>query len=84
MVKKGKLVSFRRARHHQKERHYILDFGMDREKAEKLVGKEVTWTSPSGKEIKGKISATHGNKGLVRAIFEKGLPGQALNDEVSL
>ena len=42
-----------------------------------MVGKEVVWKSPSGKEIKGKVSDAHGNKGLVRAIFEKGLPGQA-------
>jgi hypothetical protein len=35
--------------------------------------------SPAGKEIRGKISDAHGNKGLVRAIFEKGLPGQAIN-----
>ena len=81
---KGKIVSFRRGRHHQIMHHYILDFGLKKEEAKKLVGKNVKWSSPSGKEIKGKIAATHGNKGLVRAIFEKGLPGQAINQEVSL
>jgi len=34
--------------------------------------------------IKGKISGSHGNKGLVRAIFERGLPGQALNTEIEV
>ncbi len=80
----GRIVSFRRSRHHFKARHYILDFGLKKEEAAKLIGKDVKWTSPSGKEIKGRIVATHGNKGLVRAIFEKGLPGQAVNQAVSV
>jgi len=82
---KAKLVQFRRGRKRIHERHYILNVGAeDREKASKFVGKEVIWKSPSGKLIKGKVSSAHGNKGLVRAIFEKGLPGQARNDEVEV
>lgn len=50
--------------------------------AEKLVNKKVLWTSPKGKVISGKISAVHGRNGAVRAIFEKGLPGQALGKDV--
>ena len=50
----------------------------------KLVGKEVQWKSPAGKIIKGKISDAHGNKGLVRAIFESGLPGQAITTEIEV
>ena len=52
--------------------------------AEKYVGKSVTWTSPAKKVIKGKISAPHGNKGVVRAIFEKGLPGQSIGTKVDI
>ena len=37
-----------------------------------------------GHPIKGKISASHGNKGIVRAIFEKGLPGQAITMAVKI
>ena len=55
-----------------------------REKAAALVGKEVVWTSPAGKEIKGKVSTTHGNKGCLRVVFEKGIPGQALNGKVEI
>ena len=55
-----------------------------REEAKKHAGNEVEWKSPSGKIIKGKISDAHGNKGLVRAIFEKGLPGQAITDEIEV
>ena len=82
---KAKVIQFRRGRKTIHERHYILDVNMEsREGADKFVGKEVEWTSPAGKRIKGKISSAHGNKGLVRAIFEKGLPGQARNDEVDV
>ena len=79
------IIQFRRGRHRIHEKHFILDFGMkNREEAEKLVGKEVEWKSPAGKIIRGKISSSHGNKGVVRAIFEKGLPGQAITTEVEI
>jgi len=82
---KGIIIQFRRSRHVIHERHFLLDLGMqNREEAKKLVGKIVEWKSPSGKIIHGKISDAHGNKGLVRAIFEKGLPGQALTNEIEI
>jgi len=76
---KALVIQFRRGRKTYKPRHFILDVGTkSREEAEKFVGKKVSWTSPAGKIINGKIASPHGNKGLVRAIFEKGLPGQAI------
>jgi len=82
---KAKVIQFRRGRKRIHERHYILEVeAKSREEAVKFVGKEVIWTSPAGKKIKGKINSAHGNKGLVRAIFEKGLPGQARNTEVEV
>lgn len=82
---KGIIVQFRRSRHRIKEKHYLLDLGLiSREEAKKLTGKEVVWKSVAGKEIKGKISDAHGNKGLVRAIFESGLPGQAITTDVEV
>lgn len=82
---KGKVIQFRRGRTTVTEKHFLLDVGAKtRKDAEKFVGKDVTWTSPAGKIIKGKISAPHGGKGLVRAIFEIGLPGQALNMEIEV
>ncbi len=82
---KGILVQFRRGRHTIHERHYLLDLGLaSREEARKMAGKIVEWKSPSGKIISGKISDAHGNKGLVRAIFERGLPGQAITDEIEI
>jgi large subunit ribosomal protein L35Ae len=82
---KGIVVQFRRSRHRIHERHYLLDLGLtNRDEAKKMAGKDVEWKSPAGKIIKGKISDAHGNKGLVRAIFESGLPGQAITTDVEV
>ena len=64
MNMKAKVIQFRRGLKRIHERHYILDIGAkSRDEASKFVGKEVIWTSPAGKQIKGKISSAHGNKG---------------------
>lgn len=83
---KGKVIQFRRGRHTIKERHMLIEIDgvSEKKEAEKFVGKGVVWKSPAGKEIKGKISGAHGNKGVVRAIFEKGLPGQSVTTEVEI
>lgn len=82
----GKVIQFRRGRHVIHERHFLIEITgiSSREQAEKFAGKEVVWKSPAGKSIKGKISAAHGNKGLVRAIFERGLPGQAVTTKIEI
>jgi len=83
---KAVIMNFRQGRHHQKCNHLILrPEGIDKkEKAAELIGKEIVWKSPAGKEIKGKIAAAHGNSGAVRAIFEKGLPGQCLGEKIEI
>ncbi len=82
----GKVIQFRRGRHVIKEKHFLIEVNKieKRSEAEKLIGKEVEWRSPAGKIIKGKVSGAHGNKGLIRAIFEKGLPGQAITTDVEI
>lgn len=82
----GKVIQFRRGRHTIHERHFLIELEgvSNRKDAEKFIGKSVIWTSPAGKVIKGKVSAPHGNKGLVRVIFEKGLPGQAITTNVEV
>ena len=81
---KAIIVNYRISRHVQKPSHMVLkvDGYATREKAKVLVGKKVSWKSPAGKQIKGKIASAHGNKGAVRAIFEKGMPGQAVGSKV--
>lgn len=82
----GRVVQFRRGRHTIHEKHFLIEIDgvSSREEASKFVGKEVSWKSPAGKIINGKISSAHGNKGVVRAIFEKGLPGQAVTTKVDI
>ncbi len=83
---KGIISSYRRSRHSTKGNHAILivDGIKSKAEAEKLKGKEVEYNTSGKKQIKGKISAAHGNKGALRAIFERGLPGQALGDKVEI
>ena len=82
----GVIKNFRRGRTTQKTNHMIvyLDESNNREKASELVGKGVVWKSPKGKEINGKVASAHGNKGAIRVIFEKGLPGQSLGTKIEI
>jgi large subunit ribosomal protein L35Ae len=83
---KAIVIQFRRGKRTITPKHFLIEIdGVDsREKAQKYVGKEVVWTSPAKLEIKGKVAAAHGGKGVIRAIFEKGLPGQAIGTEVKI
>jgi len=51
--------------------------------ASRLIGRKVAW-KVGKKKIVGKIVALHGKKGVVRARFRRGLPGQALGRTVEL
>ena len=51
--------------------------------AGRLIGRKVAYQCGKGRII-GKIVALHGKKGLVRARFRKGVPGQALGTTVEL
>ena len=80
------IVNYRSGRHTQKDNQMVIVVeGVDsKDKAAKLVGKNVVWTSPAKKEIKGEIRAAHGNKGAVRVLFEKGMPGQSISNKVKI
>ena len=82
----GTIVNFRRGRRTQKTNHLIIHLNDvdSKEKAAKLVGKGVVWKSPAGKEIMGKVASAHGNKGAIRVIFEKGMPGQSIMSKVNI
>ncbi len=84
----AKVIQFRRGRKNYKPRHFLIEIPSvsSREKAMEFVGKTVEWKS-TGKEpkiITGKISSAHGGNGVVRAIFEKGLPGQSIGSDVEV
>ena len=82
----GIIVAFRGSHHTQYETQMIIQSkGVDsKDKAAKLVGHKVSWSSPAGTEIKGEIKAAHGSNGAMRVIFERGMPGQALSSAVKI
>ena len=85
---KATLLSYRRGRHTVKMNQFLLEIeGCDtRAKAAKYIGKRVCWTSPGKleKKIFGTIMAPHGSSGVLRAMFTRGLPGEAANTKVEL
>ncbi|MEK6826339.1 MAG: 50S ribosomal protein L35ae [Nanoarchaeota archaeon] len=80
------ITNFRGGKHTKYNNHMILKVpNIDKkEEAKKIIGKKVTWQSPAGKKISGTISNFHGNKGCVRVIFEKGMPGQSISQKVKI
>ncbi len=83
---KGRIANFRSSSHRQKgNQMIILAEGIDsREKAKALVGKKVVFKTEADKVINGRISSLHGNKGALRAIFERGMPGQSLSMDIEI
>ena len=77
------VINFRRGRHHQHNKQMVLKVADTPEEAAKVIGRQVTWTSPAGKKLTGQVSGLHGRTGSVKAIFaDAGLPGQALGQKV--
>jgi len=85
---KAMILQFRRGRTTFTPRHFLIEIeGVDsKEKTKDFIGKNVSWVSEGKKPvvINGVIKSAHGNKGVVRAIFEKGLPGQSIGMEVKI
>jgi len=84
----GIIVNYRRGRKTQTTNQMvILVAGCEnKESATKLVGKSVvyTCTGKAANTIEGRVSAAHGSKGAIRAIFETGMPGQAIGAKVEV
>ncbi|RME77534.1 50S ribosomal protein L35ae [Candidatus Woesearchaeota archaeon] len=80
------IVNYRMGRHVQTGNQMIIVMKdcTDKETAQKMVGKTVVWKTSAGKEIKGEVRAAHGNKGALRVLFEKGMPGQAVGTRVEI
>jgi len=85
---KAVIVNFKGGRHTQIGNQMIVKVESvdSREKASKLVGKEMVYAcqGKAKKEIKGKVTSAHGNSGAVRVYFEKGMPGQSVGKEIKL
>ncbi|MBN1896776.1 MAG: 50S ribosomal protein L35ae [Candidatus Aenigmarchaeota archaeon] len=83
---KAKVLNFRQGRRTQRTNQLLLSVeDVDsRGAASKLVGRKIVWKTKSGKEIAGKIAGAHGNNGVVRARFSRGVSGEVLGKELEL
>jgi large subunit ribosomal protein L35Ae len=83
---KAFITSYRRSRHIQKPNQILLKVdGIDSASAaHKLLGKKVFVPIKGEKKMFGKVVDVHGNNGVVRARFSKGLPGQVLHKECEI
>jgi large subunit ribosomal protein L35Ae len=77
---KALISSYRRSVHTQKtdEALLVVESITNGSLAHKFLGKKVEFMVSPKKKICGKIVAVHGRKGVLRARFSKGLPGQAI------
>ncbi|MEM5793215.1 MAG: 50S ribosomal protein L35ae [Candidatus Aenigmatarchaeota archaeon] len=83
---KGLILSYRRGKNTQNVNQMLVEVeGIDtKEKAQQLIGKKVIWKTPGKKEIKGEFIGVHGTKGVLRAKFERNLPGQSISTQVEI
>ena len=83
---KGTIVNFRGGRHTIYHNHMIIivDGVTSKDKAKELVGKSVVFTTEGKNDMTGKVASSHGNKGAIRVIFERGMPGQAIGKSVKI
>jgi len=84
---RGFIVSYRRGPKTQKPKEYLLKFPhiTSPSEASTLIGRRVAWPAGDRKRKHiGKIIALHGRRGIVRARFRKGIPGEALGSPVEI
>jgi large subunit ribosomal protein L35Ae len=81
----GIIVSYRRSQRDITPNQAIIRIEgcKNRAEASKLVGKIVAWKGTK-KTIAGKVHSAHGNSGCIRALFERGIPGQAITQPVEI
>jgi large subunit ribosomal protein L35Ae len=81
----GKIKNFRRSiKSTYDNQMIVIPAGTSKkEDAEKLVGKKVVFNTGK-KDIKGEVRSAHGNKGAIRVLFETGMPGQAIGQDVKI
>jgi len=82
----GVVLGLRRGMNRQYQREALVKVeGVDdRAKASSLIGARVELVWRSGKVFKGKVSALHGDRGVIVARFKKALPGGVAGLRVTL
>ena len=82
----GVFMSYRRGKRTQRNKQILVKIeGITNcEEAARFIGKQVIWKNPNGQPLIGKIISAHGRKGIVKARFKKGLPGQAIGAQLHI
>jgi len=85
-VVKGVFISYRGGKRTQRNKQVLIktDGVTDRNEAARFIGRKVLWNNPKGEPIIGKIVGIHGRRGVLKASFRKGLPGQALGTMLTI
>ena len=84
---KARIVNFRQGANTKQYTNQMLikiDGISNREDAKKLLKKTFIFKTETGKKIKSVEAHLHGNSGVLRVRFEKGMPGQSLGKEVEV
>jgi large subunit ribosomal protein L35Ae len=81
----GLIIGYRTGPKTQRSKECIIKFpnAESPSEAPRLIGRKIAWPVEERK-VKGKIVALHGRRGLVRARFRKGVPGQAIGTRVEV
>ena len=81
----GRITNYRIGIRTQYSRECLLQFTgvASAAQAGPLIGQKVVWKGEN-KTLVGKIVGFHGKRGVVKAKFKKGVPGQALGTRVEL
>ena len=85
-MEKALFVNYLGGRHTKRNKQVLVKIDQvdDKNKAAKYIGRKVTWKSPSGNTLTGKIISVRGGNGVLKAIFRKGLPGQSIGKELNI
>jgi large subunit ribosomal protein L35Ae len=82
----ARVVNFRTGRKTQRTNQFLLTVKdvKSRSEAAAFVGRKVVLKTKSGKLICGKVAAPHGNNGVLRARFTKGVPAEFLGKDIEM
>jgi large subunit ribosomal protein L35Ae len=82
----ARVLNFRMGRKTQRTNQFLLSVKdvSSRSAAAAFIGKKVIIKTKSGKIISGKVAAPHGNGGVLRARFKRGVPAEMLGKDVEI
>ncbi len=82
---KAIFLGYSGGRHTRRNKQILVKIeNFDNKGAAQYIGKKVTWKSPSGNILTGKIVNIRGGNGVLKVMFRKGLPGQVVGKELNI